>query len=258
MPEPSTIARAAFSVAKALFVRNEDEESGTTRLIIGVAIGVVVFFVIFSIAIEIFVSPAASLLEFFSSDSIAEAKASLASGFSRPVISAEQKGLIGLPVIDPTTSSPYGWRFLGLMGGMNFHEGLDFPVAFGSSVMAVAPGKVVGCGVSKDYGDYIMLKHHMVRYDKDEEIIDEEEFYSFYAHLYKRYVFMGQTVAQGQEIAVSGGDPALHFAGNSTGAHLHLELRETQEYASHFDPYNYVLKPDPFKGKTKSIGWRVE
>lgn len=138
----------------------------------------------------------------------------------------------------------------------DYRKGLDFPVAFGTSVMSIAPGRVAACGVSRDYGDYIMLEHNMIRCDGNDDIIEEKTFYSFYAHLYKRFVFSGQTIEQGREIALSGGDPTLHFAGNSTGAHLHLELRKAPEYASHFDPYEYLLKPNPFRGETKSIGWR--
>lgn len=256
MPEPVTIANAATSALKYLFTTDDNGQSGMNKLAVGVSIGVFIFLFLYSAIAEFYTLPMSVLTEFFLPADIIEAKHALESDFNRPIIKTGQKGLLALPVTNPKTSSLYGWRYVEIMGGENFHEGIDFPVTFASQVMAVAPGKVVGCGVSRDYGDYIMLEHHMIRYDKDDEIIDEETFYSFYAHLFKRYVFMSQRIVQGQEIALSGGDPTRHFAGNSTGAHLHLELRETQAYATHFDPYDYILKPDPFKGKTKRIGWR--
>lgn len=225
-------ARIASAAANALFAKNENEESALFKLIVGVVTGVVGFFLLCCAAVELYIIPTNALTEFFLPDSITEAKRSIQTSFDRPIIQTGQKGLLVLPVTNPQTSSPYGWRYLALMGGMNFHEGLDFPVALGTSVMAIAPGRVAECGVSRDYGDYIMLEHNMIRYDEDGEIIEEERFYSFYAHLYRRYVFTGQTVEQGREIALSGGDPTMHFAGNTTGAHLHLELRRTPEYAT--------------------------
>lgn len=256
MAAPVAIARTAVAAARFLFTADENGETGARKLVIGITIGVFIFILIFSVAIELFILPMNALTEFFMPDSIVEAKHMLEADFGRPIISTGQTGLLPLPVTDTNISSMYGMRYVSIRGGWNFHEGIDFPVAFGSPVMAVAPGTVVGCGVSKDYGDYIMIEHHMVRYDEYDEFIEEETFYSFYAHLYKRYAFMGQRIEQGRQIALSGGDPLKHFAGNSTGAHLHLELRRTQAYETHFDPYDYVLDPNPFSGETKSIGWK--
>lgn len=253
--EPSTIAGTVTAAAKFLFISDENGESGGHKLVIGITVGICCFLSLFNMAIEIFLQPTNLLTEFFMPDSIREAKRTLEQDFGRPVIQTGQEGLLPLPVTDPQTSSMYGWRYLNIMGGLNFHEGIDFPVAFGTPVMAVAPGKVYDCGINKDYGEFILLEHRMIRYDKDDEIIEEETFYSLYAHLYKQYVFRGQVIEQGRQIALSGGDPERHYSGNSTGAHLHLELRHTPEYSSHFDPYDYILNPDPFDGETKSIGW---
>jgi len=262
----ATPGKLIASAAKLLFTADEQGETQAKKLMIGVAVGVSSFLVLIYIALQILMIPMNALTDFFLPDSIREVRETMGRELSRPIISTGQEGMLALPTTITTVSSLYGWRYLSIMGGRNFHEGIDFPVAFGSPVMAIAPGKVVDCGMSKDYGNFIMLEHKMTRWDKEGNMIGMETFYSFYAHLYKQYAFEGQHIMERQQIGVSGGDPAKHYAGNSTGAHLHLELRRTRAYASHFDPYGYVLDPEPFPDKEnggtagvtfEAEGWRM-
>lgn len=232
--------------------KDEEGKSNAIKLVIGIAALIFLFFMLMYVAVEIYLIPENILSDFFLPDG---ARGTVNDAFDRPIISTGQEGIVALPTALNTVSSDYGWRFIPGRPDLSFHEGIDFPVAFGSQVMAVAPGRVADTGVSRAYGSYILIEHQMIRLDGSRDEIERETFYSFYAHLFKVYVFEGQEVEQRRQIALSGGDPARHFSGNSTGAHLHLELRRTTEYATHFDPYEYVLDPDSFDGDMKSVEW---
>jgi murein DD-endopeptidase MepM/ murein hydrolase activator NlpD len=77
----------------------------------------------------------------------------------------------------------------------------------GTPISAIADGIVAYTGVDADYGNYVRLAH------------DDYSCYSFYAHCAAVVVEQGQTVEAGQTIAMLGS------TGNSTGVHLHLEIR---------------------------------
>ncbi|MYV68723.1 peptidoglycan DD-metalloendopeptidase family protein, partial [Streptomyces sp. SID2131] len=93
------------------------------------------------------------------------------------------------------------------------HSGQDFAVPVGTPVKAAAAGTVVkagpyGGGDGPAYGNAIVVKHG-------------NGTYSQYAHLSKIQVKIGQKVGAGQKIALSGN------TGNSSGPHLHFEIRTT-------------------------------
>jgi murein DD-endopeptidase MepM/ murein hydrolase activator NlpD len=102
-----------------------------------------------------------------------------------------------------------------------YHTGVDFPVPTGTSVKAVAPGKVVSAGWAGAYGYEIVIRHGDGRYSQ-------------YAHLSSLHVREGQQVGSGQRIARSGS------TGNSTGPHLHFEIRTGPGYGSDIDPLAYL------------------
>ncbi|MEV3929940.1 transglycosylase family protein [Streptomyces sp. NPDC049944] len=102
-----------------------------------------------------------------------------------------------------------------------YHTGVDFPVATGTSVKAVASGNVVSAGWAGAYGYEIVIRHSDGRYSQ-------------YAHLSSLHVRAGQQVAGGQRIARSGS------TGNSTGPHLHFEIRTGPGYGSDIDPLAYL------------------
>lgn len=253
--EPITAAKIAATAAKLLLKTDEEGNTGFQKLAIAIATSIFLLLILYYVAVQVFLLPMNSLTAFFLPESITEAKRSLDTAFIMPSYDVPKISLMAFPVDNSSISSGYGYRRIPGRPNLSFHEGIDFPVAFDTEVMSIAPGIVVKTGVNDDYGSYIMIKHVLRRYDKDDEWIETETLYSFYAHLYKIYVFEGQRVKERQQIATSGGDSKRHFAGNTTGAHLHLELRRTEEYESHFNPYSYVLDPDPFDGKTKSIRW---
>ncbi|MDQ0988368.1 transglycosylase family protein [Streptomyces sp. V2I9] len=126
------------------------------------------------------------------------------SGFSAPVAAG--------------TGTPYrqagGWS-------SGYHTGVDFPVPTGTSVKSVAPGRVVSAGWAGAYGYEVVIRH-------------SDGKYSQYAHLSALHVRAGQSVSGGQRIARSGS------TGNSTGPHLHFEIRTGPGYGSDVDPLAYL------------------
>jgi murein DD-endopeptidase MepM/ murein hydrolase activator NlpD len=113
-------------------------------------------------------------------------------------------------------------------GGMwqSTHSGQDFAVPSGTQVVAAHGGTVVkaggnGAGDGPAYGNAVVIKHG-------------NGTYSQYAHLSKVTVRIGQIVKTGQEIAKSGN------TGNSSGPHLHFEIRTTPNYGSAVDPVKFL------------------
>ncbi|WP_405880531.1 M23 family metallopeptidase [Streptomyces sp. NBC_01136] len=106
------------------------------------------------------------------------------------------------------------------------HSGQDFAVPTGTEVVAAHGGTVVkaggnGGGDGPAYGNAIVIKHG-------------NGTYSQYAHLSRIDVQIGQVVATGQHIALSGN------TGNTTGPHLHFEIRTTPNYGSAVDPVAFL------------------
>ncbi|MFI7187885.1 M23 family metallopeptidase [Streptomyces anthocyanicus] len=113
-------------------------------------------------------------------------------------------------------------------GGMwaHKHSGQDFAVPIGTNVVAAHGGTVVkaggnGAGDGPAYGNAIVIKHG-------------NGTYSQYAHLSRINVKIGQIVKTGQSIAKSGN------TGNSSGPHLHFEIRTTPNYGSAVDPVAFL------------------
>ncbi|MER7405568.1 M23 family metallopeptidase [Streptomyces sp. NPDC000070] len=113
-------------------------------------------------------------------------------------------------------------------GGMwqSTHSGQDFAVPSGTQVVAAHGGTVVkaggnGAGDGPAYGNAVVIKHG-------------NGTYSQYAHLSTVKVRIGQVVKTGQEIARSGN------TGNSSGPHLHFEIRTTPNYGSAVDPVKFL------------------
>ena len=87
------------------------------------------------------------------------------------------------------------------------HPGLDITADEGMSVRAFASGTVREAGYDEEKGNYIVLNH-------------SDSLESEYCHMQSLLFDVGQTVAAGQDIGYVGS------TGNSTGPHLHFELRE--------------------------------
>ncbi|MFB7253360.1 peptidoglycan DD-metalloendopeptidase family protein [Streptomyces nojiriensis] len=113
------------------------------------------------------------------------------------------------------------YKVAGAMWSSGYHTGVDFIAAMGTTVKAVGAGTVVSAGWSGSYGNEIVIRH-------------ADGKYSQYAHLSQLSVSSGQSVTAGQAIGLSGS------TGNSTGPHLHFEIRTTPSYGSDMDPIAYL------------------
>ena len=138
---------------------------------------------------------------------------------SAPVSNPYTGGKLGWPC--PSSSritSPYGYRVL--FGVRDFHTGIDIGATTGSNIVAAESGTVIlaNYGWNGGYGNYIIINHG-------------NGITTRYAHASKLYVSAGQTVSKGQVIA------AVGTTGNSTGPHLHFEVRTN---GSHRNPLNYL------------------
>ncbi len=119
-------------------------------------------------------------------------------------------------------SSHYGYRSASI-SGWSFHGGTDIAGGgiHGKPVYATRAGKVISAVTSNSgYGIYVLIDHG-------------DGYSSLYAHMSARYVNSGDSVKKGQMIGRVGS------TGNSTGPHLHFEIRY---YGEKKNPMNYVKK----------------
>lgn len=100
------------------------------------------------------------------------------------------------------------------------HTGLDIAATTGTPIKVMADGVVTNASYSGSYGNLVKVDHG-------------NGVETWYAHTSKMYVKKGQEVKAGDEIA------AVGSTGNSTGPHLHLEIRLNGE---HINPQKYVYK----------------
>ncbi len=102
-----------------------------------------------------------------------------------------------------------------------YHTGVDFPVPTGTPVKSVGAGTVVAAGWEGSFGYQVVVRHSDGRYSQ-------------YAHLSAISVKDGQSVGAGQRIGRSGS------TGNSSGPHLHFEVRTGPGFGSDVDPLAYL------------------
>ncbi|WP_418960106.1 M23 family metallopeptidase [Streptomyces tritici] len=121
--------------------------------------------------------------------------------------------------VDGGVSTPY--RASGAMWSSGYHTGVDFIAASGTNVRAVGAGTVVSAGWGGAYGNEVVIQH-------------ADGTYSQYAHLSSLAVSAGESVRGGQQIGLSGS------TGNSSGPHLHFEIRTGPSYGSDVDPLAYL------------------
>ena len=98
------------------------------------------------------------------------------------------------------------------------HTGLDIAASTGTSIKAAPRGTVTFSGYKGSFGYMVVINHG-------------NGVETYYAHCSKLYVKAGQQVSQGDRIAAVGN------SGNSTGPHLHLEIRIN---GVAYNPQNYL------------------
>jgi len=115
-------------------------------------------------------------------------------------------------------SSNFGKRKAPKKGASTYHKGIDFAVPTGTAVRASSGGVVTKAGWGSGYGYVVYIKHP-----------DGKE--TRYGHCSKVLVKAGQSVKQGDKIALSGN------TGVSTGPHLHFEILVG---GTQVNPLNYI------------------
>lgn len=115
-----------------------------------------------------------------------------------------------LPADGLVKSSPFGMRVHPITGAARMHEGTDFAAPEGMPITALHQGKVVHAGVMGGYGNLVIIDHG-------------GGITTRYAHMSRIDVKTGQSVKEGQRIGAVGN------TGQSSGAHLHLEVRIREE-----------------------------
>lgn len=110
-----------------------------------------------------------------------------------------------LPV-QGVVSSRFGYRIHPITGEGGIHTGLDIAAAQGTPIAAAYNGTVEEVGESSGFGNYILLRH-------------QDGLQTFYAHCSEVYVQEGAALRAGETVGLVGS------TGQSTGPHLHFELR---------------------------------
>ncbi|MDT0317461.1 transglycosylase family protein [Streptomyces millisiae] len=121
--------------------------------------------------------------------------------------------------VDAGTGTAY--HATGSSWSRGYHTGVDFPVATGTTVRSVAAGEVVSAGWAGSFGYEVIVRHPDGRFSQ-------------YAHLSAISVSPGQPVGSGQRVGRSGS------TGNSSGPHLHFEIRTGQAFGTDIDPLGYL------------------
>ena len=103
-------------------------------------------------------------------------------------------------------SSGYGYRIHPVLKTRHFHGGIDIAVAEGTPISAAASGKVIKVGNLGNYGLAVVLEH-------------AGGITTWYGHNSKVTVRLGESVKQGQIIAMSG------RSGLATGPHLDFRIK---------------------------------
>ncbi len=100
-------------------------------------------------------------------------------------------------------TSGFGYRSL---FGRKFHKGLDIDLETGDTIVAAMDGKIRIARYGKGYGNFVVISH-------------QGGMETVYGHMSQLEVQEGQVVKSGQPIGLGGS------TGQSTGSHLHFEIR---------------------------------
>jgi murein DD-endopeptidase MepM/ murein hydrolase activator NlpD len=144
---------------------------------------------------------------------------------------ASGTGLMYPLSIPSAMTSVFGWRVHPITGDRRFHSGTDIGAAMGTPVLAAYSGKVEIADWMGGYGMTVILNHSNAQQ-------------TLYGHMSEIFVQPGQVVEQGTVIGRVGS------TGNSTGPHLHFEVR-------HLTPEGWVAT-DPGAQLEYALGQLVQ
>jgi hypothetical protein len=124
------------------------------------------------------------------------------------------------PLRNFTLTSAFGPRINPVTGRFRVHEGLDLAAPEGTDVLAAEAGRVTETGSDPVYGNYVVIGHR-------------DDWASLYGHLSRIDVVLHQELRSGSLIGKVGS------TGQSTGPHLHFELRKNGRAQ---DPGKYLFE----------------
>ena len=135
------------------------------------------------------------------------AQAAASGGYDTSGLVATGAAWMIWPSYTKLLTSKFGPRYLSLYGYTRPHNGVDVGASYGTAIWAAAGGTVIrAANVGDGYGNCVMINHG-------------NGYTTLYGHMSRIAVVNGQTVSQGQVIGYVGS------TGNSTGPHLHFEIR---------------------------------
>lgn len=123
-----------------------------------------------------------------------------ANGVTRKAVDSKETEFLW-PLDSPgRISSPFGFR------NKRLHEGIDVPAPTGNVIVSAMDGTVLSSGYTSGHGNTVLIEH-------------KNGFTTRYSHNSAVFVKRGDVIKKGQIVALAGS------TGNSTGPHLHFELR---------------------------------
>jgi murein DD-endopeptidase MepM/ murein hydrolase activator NlpD len=133
-------------------------------------------------------------------------------------ITPSGRGVLGFPLARAVVTSSFGYRTHPIYNDRRLHTGIDMRGGTGTPILAAGDGTVVFADVRGGYGNTVIIDHG-------------GQLATLYAHQSAIAVQEGQTVRRGQVVGSVGS------TGNSTGPHLHFEVRVA---GAPVDPLNYL------------------
>lgn len=146
------------------------------------------------------------------------------SGYTMSSDSLDKPFILPLDQSQYRRTSQYGPRKHPINGNPSFHSGVDLAAAGGTPIYAAGDGVIEIQNDNTGYGLLTVIRH-------------ENGLVSYYAHQSRRHKAVGDRVTAGELIGEVG------TTGNSTGNHLHFEVR-TNYNDAHYNPDMYVPFPE--------------
>lgn len=167
---------------------------------------------------KLYVQPAQKITVAKNATNTSTSKYSASGSVNTAGTTSSAKANLGIALIRPVSGTITSRFGVGSRIRRSSHTGLDIATSTGTPIAAAASGTVTFSGYKGSYGNMIVISHG-------------NGVQTYYGHCSKLYVSAGAQVSQGQIIG------AVGSTGNSTGPHLHLEVRVN---GVAYNPQNYV------------------
>ena len=167
---------------------------------------------------KLYVQPAQKITVAKNATNTSTSKYSASGSVNTAGTTSSAKANLGIALIRPVSGTITSRFGVGSRIRRSSHTGLDIATSTGTPIAAAASGTVTFSGYKGSYGNMLVISHG-------------NGVQTYYGHCSKLYVSAGAQVSQGEIIG------AVGSTGNSTGPHLHLEVRVN---GVAYNPQNYV------------------